>query len=657
MNGVNEESSVFMTEEEDAQEGFGVMTILGVLFLGFVVLPGAIYMSLVAGRNIGPAAEWVTVMLFAELARRSFKKLRKQEIFLLFYAAGALMIMVGGIRMMGGPFGHLIWNQFVATSEEAHLFGIASELAQPENSWIAPLGNSVIKERILLHPAWLKAITVTVVGYVFVHLNRFSLGFLLFKVTNDREKLAFPLAYVGAAGSIAIAESFESKTSPMWRHFSAGVMMGLMFGAVYIVIPSLSGTFLRKPIVLIPIPWIDLSDRFSEHFMPGALLGINTDPGIMLVGMVLPFQLVAAQFAASMTSHLIVNPQILYRFGILKTWRQGMTTIPTAFSNNLDFWMSFSIGVAIVVFLIGFVQIFRARAPADSGERKARKRIGDVPTLLAVALWATTSLGFVLLTHYLVPRFPVWLLVVFAFGWTPAFSYIEARMVGITGRGLGFPMIREGSIVLSRYRGANIWFAPLPLFNHGMYAQTLKVAELTKTRMSSLLKAELFMIPVVMICSLIFWAFLWKLQPIPSPVYLYASKIWPQAALYQVLWASATTEGGSTFMLDAIRPIPIVVGTGVGLLLFATLSVFKLPLIVFFGAVSGLGMWGWPHASIPMFTGALLGRYVFQKKFGKEAWRKMILVVTAGYTCGMGLTGMFSAAAMMISRAVIQLPY
>ena len=110
MNGVNEDSSMFMIEEEEAQEGFGVMTILGVLFLGFVVLPGAIYMSLVAGRNIGPAAEWVTVMLFAELARRSFKKLRKQEIFLLFYAAGALMIMVGGIRMMGGPFGHLIWN-------------------------------------------------------------------------------------------------------------------------------------------------------------------------------------------------------------------------------------------------------------------------------------------------------------------------------------------------------------------------------------------------------------------------------------------------------------------------------------------------------------------------------------------------------------------
>lgn len=656
MNDAPGESDLFVAEEE-AQEGFGGRTILGVLFLGFVVLPGAIYISLVAGRNIGPAAEWVTVMLFAELARRSFRKLRKQEIFLLFYAAGTLMVMVGGLQMMGGPFAHLIWNQFVATSDEAQLFGIVPELAKPENSWIAPLGSPVIKERILLHSAWLRAIMVTVISYVFVHLNRFSLGFLLFRMTNDREKLPFPLAYVGAAGSIAIAESFESKTSRMWRHFSTGVMMGLLFGAVYIVVPSLSGTLLRKPIVLIPIPWIELSDRFSKHFMPGALLGINTDPGLMLVGMVLPFQLVAAQFAASITSHLIVNPQVLYRLGVLKTWREGMTTIPTAFSNNLDFWMSFSIGVGIVVFLIGIGQMVRIRAPAGSEGRDLPKRKGDISMLLALALWGTTSLGFVLLTHHLVPRFPVWLLVVFAFGWTPLYSYIEARMVGITGRGLGFPMIREGSVVLSRYKGANIWFAPLPLFNHGMYAQTLKVAELTKTRISSLLKAELFMIPVVMVCSLVFWAFLWKLQPIPSPVYLYASKIWPQAALYQVLWASATTEGGSRFMLDAIRLMPIMAGTGVGLLLFATLSVFKLPLIVFFGAVSGLGMWGWPHASIPMFAGALLGKYVFEKKFGKESWRKMILVLTAGYTCGMGLTGMFSAAAMMISRAVIQLPY
>lgn len=657
MSELNEPSSIFMEEEEEAQEGFGIRTILGVLFLGFVVLPGAIYMSLVAGRDIGAAAEWVTVMLFAELARRSFSKLRKQEIFLLFYSAGTLMVVVGGLRMMGGPFAHLIWNQFVATSEEAQLFGIAPELARPENSWIAPLASSVIKERILIHHVWLRAISVTVVSYIFVHLNRFSLGFLLFKLTNDRERLPFPLAYVGAAGSIAIAESFESKTSRMWRHFSTGVMMGLVFGAVYIVIPSLSGTFLRKPIVLIPIPWIDLCGIFRQNLMPGALLGLNTDPGIMLVGMVLPFQLVFAQFTASIISHLIVNPYVLHPLGILKTWREGMTTIPTAFSNNLDFWLSFSIGVGAVVFLIGIMQVFRMGRPADSGQREGRRRVGDISLVLAAVLWVTTSIGFILLTHSLVPRFPVWLLVVFAFVWTPLYSYIEARMVGITGRGLGFPMIREGSVVLSRYRGANIWFAPLPLFDHGMYAQTLKVAELTKTRISSLLKAELFMIPVVMVCSLIFWAFLWKLQPIPSPVYLYASKIWPQAALYQVLWASATTEGGSRFMLDAIRPYPIAAGAGVGLLLFTTLSVFKLPLIVFFGAVSGLGMWGWPHASIPMFTGALLGRYVFEKKFGREAWRKMILVVTAGYTCGMGLTGMFSAAAMMISRAVIQLPY
>ncbi len=653
---MNEETTSLISDEEEAQSGFGLKTVLGVLFLGLVVLPGAIYLSLVAGRNIGPAAEWVTVMLFAELARRSFKKLRRQEIFVLFYAAGNLMIVVGGIQMMGGPFGHLIWNQFVGTSEEAHLFGIASELAEPGNAWIAPFGSAAIKERLLIHPAWFKAITVTVLSYILIHLNRFGLGFLLFKLTSDREKLSFPLAYVGAAGSIAIAESFESRTSSMWRYFSTGIVMGIIFGGIYVVIPSLSGAFLRKPIVLIPIPWIDFCGRFSQNRLPAGLLGINTDPGALLVGMVLPFQLVAAQFVASIASHLIANPW-LYKFGILKTWRPGMTTIPTSLSNNLDFWLSFSIGIGAVVFLIGLGQIVFGRRREGGTKEPLRRRAGDIPVWLALAFWVGTSLGYITLTHRLVPRFPLWLLFVFAFGWTPLYSYIEARMVGITGRGLGFPMIREGSLLLSRYRGANIWFAPIPLFNHGMYVQTLKVAELTKTRITSLLKAELFMIPVVMACSLAFWAFLWRLQPIPSPVYVYAAKIWPLRAQYQVLWASATTEGGSRFMLDAIRGTYILAGTGVGLLLFAVLKFFQLPLLIFFGAVSGLGMWGWPHASIPMFAGALLGRYVFQKKFGREVWRKMILVVTAGYTCGMGLMGMFSAAVAMISKAVIQLPY
>ena len=48
-------------------DGFSRRTVLGALFVAVVMMPGAIYLGLVAGQTLGPAAEWVTIILFAEL--------------------------------------------------------------------------------------------------------------------------------------------------------------------------------------------------------------------------------------------------------------------------------------------------------------------------------------------------------------------------------------------------------------------------------------------------------------------------------------------------------------------------------------------------------------------------------------------------------------
>ena len=47
--------------------GFGFKTVVGALFLGFLMVPGSIYLSLFMGATLGPAAQWVTVILFAEV--------------------------------------------------------------------------------------------------------------------------------------------------------------------------------------------------------------------------------------------------------------------------------------------------------------------------------------------------------------------------------------------------------------------------------------------------------------------------------------------------------------------------------------------------------------------------------------------------------------
>jgi hypothetical protein len=118
-----------------------------------------------------------------------------------------------------------------------------------------------------------------------------------------------------------------------------------------------------------------------------------------------------------------------------------------------------------------------------------------------------------------------------------------------------------------------------------------------------------------------------------------------------------TVEGGSSYLLQAIR-LPVIVGGGLtALALFGVFTLLRLPIGFIYGAVGGLGMSGWPHTTILMFTGALFGRYHFEKKYGRETWRNMVPVLAAGYMCGFGIIGMLAASVSLISKSVIQLPY
>ena len=63
-------------------DGFNWRTVIGAIFLGFIMMPGALYLSLMVGSSgsITSASQWVTIILFAEVARRSLKELKMQEI-------------------------------------------------------------------------------------------------------------------------------------------------------------------------------------------------------------------------------------------------------------------------------------------------------------------------------------------------------------------------------------------------------------------------------------------------------------------------------------------------------------------------------------------------------------------------------------------------
>jgi hypothetical protein len=124
--------------------------------------------------------------------------------------------------------------------------------------------------------------------------------------------------------------------------------------------------------------------------------------------------------------------------------RPGMDTILTNFSNDIDVWLSVYISAGAAVGVIGIYHALSSIRENRSERKLKQESLGDVPVgrgefsfwgELGVYLLSTTAMILLCLT---------------------LLSYINARMAGLTGQTIGFPMIREGAFILSGYKGADI---------------------------------------------------------------------------------------------------------------------------------------------------------------------------------------------------------
>jgi hypothetical protein len=256
-----------------------------------------------------------------------------------------------------------------------------------------------------------------------------------------------------------------------------------------------------------------------------------------------------------------------------------------------------------------------------------------------------------------VPSFPWWITAAFGFVWSPVISYVGTRMLGLTGTpaGVSFPYLKEASFYLSGYKGAAIWFAPVPLYNHVGYANQFKQMDMTKTNFRSLVKMRFMAIGILFVCSFIFWSFIWRLARIPSGAYPYVNKMWPFFATFQAIFIRTTLEGGTSFVAQVIKWKVIIMGFSFGWLLYIVLALTGAPRLLFYGFASGVGMW--PHMSIPLFIGAILRRFYFERKFGVAKWRAYAPILLAGFSCGMGLVGMTSIAVALIAKSISPVIY
>ena len=580
-----EEYRALLAPPDQFESGFTFRTIIGVLFISLIMTPGEMYLGLVTGGGIGAAAQWVTVILFLEVAKRSFTSLRRQEIYLLVYVASSL------VAREEGAFLDLLWRQYFVRSSEAAQFGISRLLP---TWWVPPPDSLAIAERTFLHPDWLWPICLLILGTIVGRITWFTSGYVLFRLTSDRQRLPFPTAPMSALSAMALAEeSGRDEETWKWPVFSVGGAIGAVFGVFYVGVPTVTEVMLRAKVTLIPIPFWDLTP-FLGDLLPATPLGVTLHLGPIFAGLLMPFWAVIGSFSGVMV-HTVVSP-VLHNHGYMPSWGTGMTTIQTQIATGIDFWRAFSIGITLAVTVISFYQLF---ATAQQKRGEARERIlgeqekypavcrhegcnlpsevrgyclnhlgrGDFRLWVCVVLFAVAALYPIILAKTLFPTLvTTGLLVVFfgiAFVYAPIMSFVSARLDGMIGKEVSIPYINEAIIFLTGYRGVDIWFVPFPARNYGGHAEGFRVVELTGMRFTSLLKAELFMLPIVFAVSLMYWSFLWRMGPIPSESYPYAQLMWPLRAFDQALFYSSTMysrtwEAGEEVEGEVVPPGTVV---------------------------------------------------------------------------------------------------
>ena len=215
------------------ESGLTLKVFLGAIFIGLLMMPGSIYLTLVAGQSGAGAAPWVAVILFTELARRSFTTARRQELYILLGLTG--MAVGSGIQYRAYPF---VWYAYFINTPQAQSYEIADKVPY----WVAPAKDAVaIAERSLLHMDWFWPLAIFLIMKLLAEVRYISASYFLFRLTADLERLPYPLAPIQAQGATALAETTGQGETWRWRVFSIGSMAGLFWGFSISVSPRSRG--------------------------------------------------------------------------------------------------------------------------------------------------------------------------------------------------------------------------------------------------------------------------------------------------------------------------------------------------------------------------------------------------------------------------------
>jgi len=585
------------------------------------------------------AVTYLIIILFNEVTRMSGKRLTKQELFIIYTTIGAVAGTV--------PFYFwLIYRVFLVNTPIAQTFNLNGvPLVKMVPSWFAPPPtSSAYSLRTLFHIEWAVPVLIYTLMALLSFIADISLAMLFSISFIEAEDLRFPLADVDSSLISTISEREE----PRMRFFILALVPGLIYGFMLYASPLFGPQF-------VPLLWADLT-QFTETYLPGALMGISTDPGPYLWGLLLPLNVTGTMLAGSVLIWIAGNV-LFYKVypGVFPEWPReytyGMNLATCAQRSYLRIWISpqigFGLGLAIMLALKVGRRLFRSLAVLRKS--LAVQEAGYPSTMLLIVVYLVSTGSSVALFSYLVPDYPLWLAAVTSIGLSFLVSLIVARTLAEVGVSISMPWPWQAFTYFSPYQGLIGWiFQPTILMGTCAYTvQTTKVSYLTQTTPTDYYKALIIAFALNAFFGFLSLDFFWRLAPIPSSMYPYTISYFP---LYmQTDWLMVTRQ-------VRMYPTSIIASTIISALLFALGEALARFNVTFSAVALVTGFFTWPNVSIGIFAGSILS-IVISKFLGKDRWREMRGNVIAGFLAGLGISLGFAISIALISKSTWVWPW
>ncbi len=633
-NTISEESLQFYP-------GLTWRSFLAMVMAALIFLPASIYLWFAVGSSVSIAATYVTVILFSALARIYGTELTRQELFIIYSVVGG----IGGAQPL---YYWLVYRSYYVNnplSLEFKLNGIPLREYVPV--WLSPPPTSVAHQlRTLLHPDWFFAIAINVIFAMLGLAAEIALGIVFSYLYIEVEPLPFPFAQIDTA---MINTLHERKPQDM-LYFLLSLTGGAIYGALLYLIPLVLGPQAQ----IIPYPWIDLTP-YTQFFLPGAVIGIATDPLGFLYGMILSPSLTFSMMLGSFATWIFGNTLTLTMFkdfspDWVREYTPGMGIFLIMQRAGLRLWLSFFMGISfgLAIYILIIIRnklIVSLKALSKLGKVKGGPGYPPPKVLFGVFFAATTLSVILYIT--LVPGIPIWLPFIVSIGLSLVLASVGARVYGELGLTFTPDFVYnmwKAAVYFSSYQGYAGWiFTPaLAGFSTPWYVNTTKVAYATRTRPMDYYKAVIISFILVTVLGLVFTDFFWRMAPIPSFMFPYVMGIWPNYAISDSLFATRQI---------IIRPDQILMGMGVAI--FGGFGIYALSRIGIPLNPVGLigGMYSLPPYTIMIFLMSLISEYGLTRILGKEKWYSIRGIALAGFLAGVGIVVAIGTTITLITKA------